>query len=233
MFRPRAREIDKQRGAFSFILLPWRGLTGVHVSVWLLTIQQINDFDTIVAECARCLRPGGVLIVIDGEPPLLGEDKMLFTPANPDGVYPETKGWFARILFGASLCVFMSSSTSLSLGVISVHSHTHTYTEAARAIQMRGGRVFSNVTSAITRALANAGSLEAQAVYTMYIPLGPWPTGASDAETRWIREIGDMMRRNALEFVVALIPMLKSQGFADDMIQKLIENAQKGECCVG
>jgi SAM-dependent methyltransferase len=62
---------------------------------------QVNDFDKVVAECARCLRPGGVLIVIDGEPPILGEDRLPFTPADPRGTYPETKGWFARILHGA------------------------------------------------------------------------------------------------------------------------------------
>jgi hypothetical protein len=80
--------------------------------------------------------------------------------------------------------------------------------------------------------MANAGTLEGQVVYTMHIPLGPWPIGASDAETRWIREIGDMWRCNALEFMLALIPMLKSRGFEDGMIQKFVENAQKGELAV-
>lgn len=41
-------------------------------------------------------------------------------------------------------------------------------------------------------------------VNTMYIPIGPWPVGASPAETAWIRQIGEMMRQNAYVRVLSL-----------------------------
>lgn len=63
-------------------------------------VLQINDYDAFVAELARCLRPGGVMVLVDGEPPVLAENKLPMQPAFIGGEYPETKGWFARILYG-------------------------------------------------------------------------------------------------------------------------------------
>lgn len=74
-----------------------------------------------------------------------------------------------------------------------------------------------------------AGTLEPPVVYTMYIPLGPWPVGANEAETLWIRRIGELMRQNALEFVHTLRPMLKSQGFEDPMVDTFMAGATAGE----
>lgn len=92
----------------------------------------------------------------------------------------------------------------------------------------RGGRVLTNAPAAIARALANTGSFPSQTVHTMHIPLGPWPVGATEAETKWIRMLGEMMRRNAFEFVHTLRPLVKTQGFSDEMIDKFIYGAQQG-----
>lgn len=43
------------------------------------------------------------MVLVDAEPPILDEDRNPMEPANIHGTYPETKGWFARILYGQSL----------------------------------------------------------------------------------------------------------------------------------
>ena len=92
----------------------------------------------------------------------------------------------------------------------------------------RGGRVLTNATAALNRAMLSTGTLDPPVVYTMHIPLGPWPVGANEGETRWIRRLGEMMRQNALEFVHTLRPMLKTQGFEDGVIDKLMAGANAG-----
>jgi len=61
----------------------------------------------------------------------------------------------------------------------------------------------------------------------MYIPLGPWPVGNTEAETRWIRHLGEMMRRNALEFTRSLRPTLKFRGFSDEEVSKMMFGAER------
>jgi hypothetical protein len=92
----------------------------------------------------------------------------------------------------------------------------------------RGGRVLTNAPSAIARALSNANMFASRTVHTMHIPLGPWPVGATEEETRWIQAIGEMMRTNAYEFINTLRPMLKSQGFDDETIDRFIFGAESG-----
>lgn len=93
----------------------------------------------------------------------------------------------------------------------------------------RGGRVLTNAPAAISRALVNANVFASRAVHTMYIPVGPWPVGATEEETQWIQAIGEMMRRNGFEFINTLRPMLKSQGFEDEVIERFIEGALCGK----
>ena len=71
--------------------------------------------------------------------------------------------------------------------------------EAGKDFEARGGSpVFDNIASLYSRALVATGTLPNPVAQIMYIPLGPWPAGNTEAETRWIRQLGEMMRRNAL-----------------------------------
>lgn len=103
------------------------------------------------------------------------------------------------------------------------------FLEASRGMVSRGGRVLTNAPAAVTRALSNANMFVSRTVHTMHIPIGPWPTGPTDEETQWIRAIGDMMRTNAFEFIHTLRPMLKSQGFEDEVIDRFMTGAERGE----
>jgi hypothetical protein len=186
---------------------------------------QINDYDAFVLDLTRCLRPNGILILMDGEVAIRGEDKLPFPPAPINGTYPETKGWFARILYG------VPSSPSSRLESIQTATHVRYVihpAEASRGMTARRARVLANVTAALTRAMLATRALEPPVVYTMHVPLGPWPTAATDAETQWIRRIGEMMRTNAREFVHTLRPMLLAQGFEDAMIDVFLDGAQRG-----
>lgn len=40
------------------------------------------------------------MVLVDGEPAVLAENKLPMQPAFIGGQYPETKGWFTRILYG-------------------------------------------------------------------------------------------------------------------------------------
>ena len=88
--------------------------------------------------------------------------------------------------------------------------------------------MLTNAPSATAHAFTNANMFASRTVHTMHIPIGPWPVGATDEETEWIQTIGEMMRRNGLEFLNTLRPMLKSQGFDDETINRLIDNSQRG-----
>jgi hypothetical protein len=92
----------------------------------------------------------------------------------------------------------------------------------------RRARVLTNCTAALIRAMQSTRALAHPHVYTMHTPLGPWPVGATDAETRWIQHIGEMMRTNACEFMHTLRPMLKAQGFTDAAIDIFLDGAQRG-----
>lgn len=63
-----------------------------------------------------------MLIVIDGEPPILSSAKIPIQPAPLHGRYPETKGWLARVLYGACPRVYVLSGTPISLryGILSI-----------------------------------------------------------------------------------------------------------------
>lgn len=142
-------------------------------------------------------------------------------PADIDGTYPETKGWFARILHGRCSDVFTPCASSRSRCMIQ-------FTEAGRAMSARGGNVLADVTLGLLRAMQETRMLEAPVVYTMLIPVGPWPVGATEPETTWIKQIGGMMRRNAQEFLVTLGPLLKTRGFRDELIDKFMGGARAG-----
>ena len=148
----------------------------------------------------QCLRPGGILIAIDGEVPILSHLGTPLQPAFGDASYPEIKGWMARIMY-----------------------------EARANMTSRGGHALTNAAHTITSALISSGRLGAPTVRTMDIPLGPWPIGRTPAETQWIRELGEMMRLNAYEFIKSLRPTLKSQGLNEVMVERLLRGAEKGE----
>jgi len=158
----------------------------------------INDYEEFVAELERCLRPGGAMILIDGEPPILDHNGLPLQPAYGDAPYPETKGWMARILH-----------------------------EAGKNMSSRGGRVMTDSPHQIARAFIQTGKLCPPVIRTLYIPIGPWPVGSTPEETDWIRHLGEMMRQNAFEFIRSLRPILKSQGFSEETLNLFIYGAQR------
>jgi len=159
----------------------------------------MNDRNWFFNELERCLRPGGIVIVIDCETPILDHNRHPIPPAPLDGDYPGTRGWMARIM-----------------------------AEAGKDFEARGGSpVFDNIASLYSRALVATGALPNPVAQIMYIPLGPWPAGNTEAETRWIRQLGEMMRRNALEFTHSLRPTLKYRGFSDEEVTKMLFGAER------
>jgi SAM-dependent methyltransferase len=68
----------------------------------------IHDIDKTLWELQQCLKPGGLLIVVDGDPSILSEDRKTIFPfiRLPGDGGPEVTGvseqgsWFRRFLWG-------------------------------------------------------------------------------------------------------------------------------------
>ena len=71
----------------------------VQPSVAFLMSAQVRDYERFIEECVRCLRPGGILLLVEGDMILFGEDLRPYPMASiEDG----TGGsWMARMLYGA------------------------------------------------------------------------------------------------------------------------------------
>lgn len=67
--------------------------------------RQISDRNWFFKELERCLRPGGAILVIDCETPILDHNKQPMKPAPLDGEYPQTRGWMARIMDGMEFII--------------------------------------------------------------------------------------------------------------------------------
>ncbi|KAF8339182.1 S-adenosyl-L-methionine-dependent methyltransferase [Cantharellus anzutake] len=159
----------------------------------------IHDRDQFFQEMERCLRPGGIIIVIDGEMPTLNHNRQRIPPAPMDGNYPQTRGWMARIMF-----------------------------EASQDFAARGASpIFYDIAGVLFQSLVATGAFFNPVIQLMYLPLGPWPVGNTEAETRWIQQLGEMMRQNGLEFTRSLRPTLKHRGFSDEDVDKMLFGAER------
>jgi hypothetical protein len=148
---------------------------------------QIHDRDQFFQEMERCLRPGGIIIVIDGEMPTLDHNKQPITPAPMDGNYPQTRGWMARIMSGMQ-CLVSTQYKTYFLDP-----------EASQDFVARGASpVFHDMAGLYFQSLMATGAFLNPVIQLMHLPLGPWPVGNTEAETHWIQQLGEMMRQNGL-----------------------------------
>ncbi|KZV85115.1 S-adenosyl-L-methionine-dependent methyltransferase [Exidia glandulosa HHB12029] len=65
------------------------------------TANGVRNYEDFIAECVRCLRPGGVLLLVEGDMVIFDEDLRPHALAG-DPLYPEDAGsWLARMLHEA------------------------------------------------------------------------------------------------------------------------------------
>ncbi|KAF8315417.1 S-adenosyl-L-methionine-dependent methyltransferase [Clavulina sp. PMI_390] len=155
----------------------------------------ILNYDSYVAELGRCLRPGGVLILIEGDPTIFTKDKAPQSPAPPEGTYPEHQGWLSFIMH-----------------------------ELMHGFMLGGGEALTDTPIRVSQALWRANMFVMQSVQPVFLPIGPWPVGQTAHETHWVRMVGEDVRSDALEMLYAIRPMLRHRGYDDSMIAKLVRN---------
>ena len=61
---------------------------------------QVRDYEALIEECVRCLRPGGVLLLVEGDMVIFGEDLRPQPLADLEGA-GQGGSWLARMLHGA------------------------------------------------------------------------------------------------------------------------------------
>ncbi|KAF8606425.1 S-adenosyl-L-methionine-dependent methyltransferase [Ceratobasidium sp. AG-I] len=154
----------------------------------------VTSFQELINDMAMCLRPGGYLLMVEGDMLLASHRRELQETANGDG--NPSKSWFARILFEAF------SSAKARGAQVDAHDKLH-------------GWICEN-------------QLVEDACWAKhFIPIGPWERGRTAFETRKMEVIGELMRQNSLAFARAFKPLLLSEGYSSETIDRFIAGADK------
>ncbi|KAJ3553866.1 hypothetical protein NM688_g3394 [Phlebia brevispora] len=161
----------------------------------------IRDFPGLLNELAQSLRPSGVLLLGDGEMQLYDEQKrpISFSEPNPS--------WTHRIFFAAY-----------------------------NAMKNRGGS--PDAPSMSPTWLRAIDSLTDVGWHKVFVPIGPWIYGersytdrarphGSNREAANEREkiLADMLRTNCLAFISGMGPLLMSEGYLPESVEKMQHEA--------
>lgn len=81
----------------------------------------LRDIDQTMSDLQKCLKPGGLLLIVDGDVSVLGEDRKTVLPfiRLPGDGGPEVTGtseqgsWFRRLAWGGSSSLSMGVTTML------------------------------------------------------------------------------------------------------------------------
>lgn len=143
----------------------------------------VRDFPAFLRELATTLRPGGMLILGDGEMQLYDEQR------HPLQYSERDSSWTQRIFFAAY-----------------------------NAMRNRGGSIDSHSMSPTwLRAVETLAEVGWDKVF---IPIGPW-IYANDKE----RVLAEMLRANTLAFISGLGPLLLSEGYLKESVEKMQREA--------
>lgn len=163
----------------------------------------ITDMDKTLRDIQLCLKPGGILIVIDGDQ-YLYEDKQRFfkiasVPGDREGGLADPKGsWLCRMIWEAcEACVMAGSGMPRSREIIEL------------------GLWDSDLCDPVT---ASAGCV--------FFPVGPWARGKDLAETQMLQYVGVLMRQVFLNIHRAYHGILRKHGVPQatlDQWSKLVD----------
>ncbi|KAF8610155.1 S-adenosyl-L-methionine-dependent methyltransferase [Ceratobasidium sp. AG-I] len=154
----------------------------------------VANFEDFINDMGLCLRPGGVILIVEGDLEMCSYLRQPQALANGDG--DPGKSWMARATF-----------------------------EASKSIIARGGKIDDNVKQ-YPWLCANP-LFRDQASVKIFSPIGPWERGQTADETRKLETIGELMRQNSIEFVAALRPLLISEEYPPDMVDRFIAGTEK------
>ncbi|KAG8717995.1 hypothetical protein FRC08_006191 [Ceratobasidium sp. 394] len=154
----------------------------------------VTDFKEFVNDMGLCLRPGGVILIVEGDLQtcsyLREPQELAYGDGNPN------KSWMARMLF-----------------------------EAFTTMKGRGSHVDANIK--LYGWLCENPLFQDEDWAKIFSPIGPWERGRTEAETRKLEIIGELMRQNSLSFVRALKPLLLSEGYFPETVDRFIAGTDR------
>ncbi|KAL5635113.1 hypothetical protein ACGC1H_002965 [Rhizoctonia solani] len=154
----------------------------------------VINFKEFIHDMGLCLRPGGLILVVEGDLQLCSHNREPQEIAYGDG--DRNKSWMARMLF-----------------------------EAFTTMKGRGSHVDANVN--LYNWLCQNPLFEDEDWGKVFSPIGPWERGRTAAETNKLQIIGELMRQNSLAFVRALKPLLISEGYAPETVDRFIAGTDR------
>ncbi|CAE7204455.1 unnamed protein product [Rhizoctonia solani] len=156
--------------------------------------DDVANFKEFIHDMGLCLRPGGLILAIEGDLQLFSPTREPQEIAYGDG--DRSKSWMARMLF-----------------------------EAFTTMKARGSHVDANVN--LYNWVCQDPLFEDEDWAKVFSPIGPWERGRTAAETNKLQIIGELMRQNSLAFVRALKPLLISEGYAPEIVDRFIAGTDK------
>ncbi|KAF8593600.1 hypothetical protein BDV93DRAFT_612179 [Ceratobasidium sp. AG-I] len=161
-----------------------------------------TNFEDFINDMGLCLRPGGVILIIEGDLEMCSYLRQPQALANGDG--DPGKSWMARATFEASKSILARG------GKIDDNVKQYPWLCANPLFRDQASvKIFSPI-----------GPWERG----MNTPL--FYSQTAD-ETRKLEIIGELMRQNAIEFVAALRPLLISGGYPPDMVDIFCTGTEK------
>ncbi|KDN50695.1 hypothetical protein RSAG8_01193, partial [Rhizoctonia solani AG-8 WAC10335] len=154
----------------------------------------VANFRDFIHDMGLCLRPGGLILAVEGDLQLFSYTREPQEIAYGDG--DRSKSWMARMLF-----------------------------ESFTTMKGRGSHVDANVN--LYNWLCQNPLFEDEDWGKIFTPIGPWERGRTAAETNKLHIIGELMRQNSLAFVRALKPLLISEGYAPEIVDRFIAGTDR------
>lgn len=154
----------------------------------------VADFKDFINDMGLCLRPGGIILVVEGDLQLFSHTREPQEIAYGDG--DPNKSWMARMLF-----------------------------EAFNTMKARGSHIDANIN--LYSWLCQNPLFQDEDWAKIFAPIGPWERGRTAVETRKLETVGELMRQNALAFVRALKPLLLSEGYSPETVDRFIAGTDR------
>ncbi|KIM25817.1 hypothetical protein M408DRAFT_204621 [Serendipita vermifera MAFF 305830] len=167
----------------------------------------ITNIDQTLLDLQNCLRPGGVLLIVDGDISILSEDRKTLQPfkrlpgdGGPEVTSVSEQGsWFRRLLWEACVACEISGACL-------------TRTDEVNDLGLWDAPLCDPET-------ACSGGID--------LPIGPWPRGGDLGETQLLQYVGILMRQNLSSIHRAYHGIMLKAGMDQATLDEWSNNVEK------
>jgi hypothetical protein len=183
----------------------------------------VVNIQALLVDLQACLRPGGLLIVIDMTPELYDQHRNIVPMAklstdDDEGAVSQTGSWLARFLFGMHLFT-INSLTSHNITEVNDASHY-------AGVNMARGNALIDTgfwdEEELDRSTAMSGSI--------YLPVGSWGSCTENKDhSQALKEAGTLVRKAFMGICDAHVPWLKEvYDLSTQMLDEWEQNIARG-----